>query len=1170
MNRNTLIAAIFAVVFLSGQNALAQSGYDLFQKGLVAERSKGDLDEAIQLYQRIVEAHGDERALVAKALVQTGQCYEKLGRAEARKAYERVIREFADQPEPVRIANQQLKQLDGGTPGRVEDRLLWTAETSMMTPSPDGRHLAFRDVKTGDLVVRELDTGKNRRLTHNTDPLERMTDAASFSPDGKWIVYNWLDKEGRGDLRIIGVDGSRARIVCHPDEQVRNIQPKAWFLDGKRILARRLLQDGTGQIVIVSVADGSVKLLKSVQARDAVHLSPSPDGCYVAYDFRANGSYGQQDISILPVDGGPEVRAIEHPANDRVLGWAPDGHTLLFCSDRRGQGDDAWLIQITDGKPQGLPQLVERRSRVAGTIDGGQFAPDGSFYYAVAKEEQQNQDVCMAMLDPETGKFLATPKPLAERPDQRVIGPDFSPDGKSLAYYAAPMPERSPEGRRQYGPGNIVIRSLETGQERELSLSPRFSDRILMTFLPAPYWAPDGRSILIWGWIETGRLGIYRVNLDTGKLTPVVLADPTKTSPNWQCDVLDDPDLAMTDGFLPGQLSPDGNTLFYTRLEFDPNYPSFGPDSVKQSRFVARDLGTGREREIYPNQDALLVLFALSPDGQHMAVCGETALEIIPTTGGEPRELLKFEGEFSQVGFCWTVEWTPDGRYLLFYGRDEGRRELWRIAAAGGPPERVGELPPGLGMWRSALRIHPDGRQIAFTGWLRQQDRELWVLENFLPDLALPQTLTGADDPQHPFGLDVEVPDPEGDDVKAFAAQVKLSGDDDDWNAPQWCDKVHQGKRGSIDGLWECRDGDNFARWTVQVKTVGDWVYILGYTPDYYLLKARRQGNRLVGRYNDIDDPSSDWGPHVYLIVNDERIDGVWKWKDTSYVCRDGLRRNLLPTVELISPSNDDYYAVGEPVLLKADVVIAQDATVRRVEFLIDGAPVGEATNPPYQFSWQGVKQGHYRAVAKVYDSAGGTERSLPVDVAIGTRVLNRFVAHSEDDAEEFQKDGSIELDADYLKLIHVDNPQLSHVDDRVVGLRFTDIRIPKGVRVKRAYVQFTAYGWGPGYEKADLVLRAELAANAQPFAKAKHNITSRPTTDASVKWSPEPWTVGSERSSRQRTLDLSSLIQEVVNQGGWQEGNALVLIISGSGYRGAWSFDADVRQCAPMLHIEY
>jgi hypothetical protein len=54
MNRSTIIVAFCALVFLGGQCALAQSGYNLFQKGLVQERVKGDLDEAIKVYERII------------------------------------------------------------------------------------------------------------------------------------------------------------------------------------------------------------------------------------------------------------------------------------------------------------------------------------------------------------------------------------------------------------------------------------------------------------------------------------------------------------------------------------------------------------------------------------------------------------------------------------------------------------------------------------------------------------------------------------------------------------------------------------------------------------------------------------------------------------------------------------------------------------------------------------------------------------------------------------------------------------------------------------------------------------------------------------------------------------------------------------------------------------
>ena len=54
-----------------------------------------------------------------------------------------------------------------------------------------------------------------------------------------------------------------------------------------------------------------------------------------------------------------------------------------------------------------------------------------------------------------------------------------------------------------------------------------------------------------------------------------------------------------------------------------------------------------------------------------------------------------------------------------------------------------------------------------------------------------------------------------------------------------------------------------------------------------------------------------------------------------------------------------------------------------------------------------------------------------------------------------------------------------------------------------------------------------------------------------------------------QRSPDIAATIQEVVNRPGWTSGNALALIITGSGRRTAESHDGDAAG-APLLHVEY
>ena len=47
-------------------------------------------------------------------------------------------------------------------------------------------------------------------------------------------------------------------------------------------------------------------------------------------------------------------------------------------------------------------------------------------------------------------------------------------------------------------------------------------------------------------------------------------------------------------------------------------------------------------------------------------------------------------------------------------------------------------------------------------------------------------------------------------------------------------------------------------------------------------------------------------------------------------------------------------------------------------------------------------------------------------------------------------------------------------------------------------------------------------------------------------------------------------MIQELVDRPGWSSGNAVALIISGSGERVAESFDGNLPQAAPVLHVEF
>jgi hypothetical protein len=174
------------------------------------------------------------------------------------------------------------------------------------------------------------------------------------------------------------------------------------------------------------------------------------------------------------------------------------------------------------------------------------------------------------------------------------------------------------------------------------------------------------------------------------------------------------------------------------------------------------------------------------------------------------------------------------------------------------------------------------------------------------------------------------------------------------------------------------------------------------------------------------------------------------------------------------------------------------------------------------------------------------------------------FVSQSIDDAEE-GANGKVDLANDDLDL-----GQASGFESAVaVGIRFDGIRIPKGSKIKSAFLQFTKDEPGTKDDPTNLTIRAELIGDAESFRNEPRNISTRSLTKKAVNWLPQPWHQGDGRSERQQTPNLSAVIQEVIERDDWKEGNALAIVFSGNGERDAMSFDGGGKQNGPTLYLE-
>lgn len=137
---------------------------------------------------------------------------------------------------------------------------------------------------------------------------------------------------------------------------------------------------------------------------------------------------------------------------------------------------------------------------------------------------------------------------------------------------------------------------------------------------------------------------------------------------------------------------------------------------------------------------------------------------------------------------------------------------------------------------------------------------------------------------RNPFGVK-DIEDPDGEDVFDLKKSVVLRGDADDANAEQWVKDATEGKKGSIEGEWFERWNSgsvgtwNMGKSTTQIKFVGDRVYMLIESSNGQFLidlNYDKKTKTMAGRYrSNVND--ADTGPCVFLVVDDERIDGNWR-----------------------------------------------------------------------------------------------------------------------------------------------------------------------------------------------------------------------------------------------------------------------------------------------------
>ena len=513
---NVIFLLIAVLILGCASPSFSQAPEQSFQKGLIKEKGEGDLNAAIDIYNEIVSNQAADKSLQAKALLHVGLCYEKLGRAEATKAYQNLVNNFPGQKNEVTIAKERLSRLIhiaeevSNTPLAITSQKVWSGPgtDNSGTPSHDGRFLTYADPETGNLAIRKSSTGKTFTLTNEAsdNPLY-FNMGSTVSPDSKQIAYAWY--KNNYEIRLIDVENPQPKVIyANKDEDV---YPCAWSPDGKTIYAKSYLNKTyLCRILAVNIASGDIQVLKTFDYFYWMHLVVSPDNQYIAYDVPNDKDDGSFDIHLISTDGINETALVAHPANDRLLGWFPDRNQILFKSNRSGTWD-AWTVSVLNGKVSGEPKRLMTN---VGQISPMGFTDNGTYYYSIYSRKFT---AFTAPFDATKGSLDGLRQPLLGS----VIEAKYSPDGKFLAY--------TKELIAPAGPGwyhrPLFILDIKTGKERKLSGSFKMRH---------PRWSQDGKTLLVCGY-DTAREvqkdyegGIYAIKVESDTATELLAFTDSK------------------------------------------------------------------------------------------------------------------------------------------------------------------------------------------------------------------------------------------------------------------------------------------------------------------------------------------------------------------------------------------------------------------------------------------------------------------------------------------------------------------------------------------------------------------------------------------------------------------------------------------------------------------
>ncbi len=497
-------------------------------------------------------------------------------------------------------------------------------------------------------------------------------------PEGRIVFYS--ERNGNAEIYVMNPDGSgQTRLTFNTSNEFC----PDWSPDGTKIAFESDRDDARpvacfpnciSKLYVMDADGRNERRMMNLEGSEG-HPDWSPDGRSIVFNSDRNGD-GKNEIYVVPAEGGEPRLVIGDGFDNTAPDWSPDGREIAFGSDRDG-GLDIFRVSA-DGT--GLRKVV----------DSGQndyfpdWSPDGKeILFFAARWPSIRQDVCVVNADGSNLRRLTNTPRTADESAQ------WSPDGSRIAFHT----DRD---------GNFEIYVMDADG----------SNPVRLTRNPAgdywpDWWAPKAvvGSVaaadhpIAFVSTRSGPPQIYAMNADG--TDPVRLTNDRRENyfPAW---------------------SPDGTRIaYYTYLTSRSwaimvmNRDGTNPVQVTQGLGCAA-CAFGP----YWSPDGKVIGFSIEPNPIPNCQMKRSELGIVNADGSGCRRLTENDSNDLFYG------WSPDGRTILFVSNRDGKDQIYLMNADLTDVRRLTDTGSTNNMpsWSS------DGTRIAFVSD-RDGNDEICVME---------------------------------------------------------------------------------------------------------------------------------------------------------------------------------------------------------------------------------------------------------------------------------------------------------------------------------------------------------------------------------------------------------------------------------------------------------